>query len=522
MASARQFAWCNFNRLIGLCLAIVCLGCAPIRAPESPMKAEWPRPVLPALVQPAGPDAQPDELTTSAVNRGRDKAAEDSVAAPDFDRQRFDLVAEGVAAGDVFAGLAKHASLSLAVHLPLPQPVWLSLSQRPLVELLDAVAAQCACRYELVANRIDVFADEPFLKSYPLDYLNIERRFESDLSVDTGVGNLDNAGSAQGDASSAALNTRLVSQPWETVVQGLALILELPVEEAHRVIGIHPGAGLVTVRATQARHADISRYLKRVVSRLQRQVLIEASVIEISLDERHAAGVDWQQLANAGGVGWVQQLGDLATTGGAVLQFSESTAAHTTTATVRLLQHFGDVRVVSAPRIVALNNQPSVLKVVDNAVYFSMNVEREVIDESGRDRQTVETAIHTVPIGLVLHVTPQISERGEVLMNIRPSISRVVRYASDPNPTLAEAGVQNDIPEIQTRELDTTLRVRSGHTVALGGLRQLSDGTHRETVPGLDRLPLIGNLFRSRGLERRQVELLILLTPHVLPSDGVL
>jgi len=127
-----------------------------------------------------------------------------------------------------------------------------------------------------------------------------------------------------------------------------------------------------------------------------------------------------------------------------------------------------------------------------------------------------------VPIGLVLHVTPQISERGEVLMNIRPSISRVVRYASDPNPTLAEAGVQNDIPEIQTRELDTTLRVRSGHTVALGGLRQLSDGTHRETVPGLDRLPLIGNLFRSRGVERRQVELLILLTPHVLPSDGVL
>lgn len=526
MARAGHLIRHAFTRAVWLAVLVVSVGCAPIRVPQAPSSGEWPRPVLPPLVQPTDPVFDGFDTAVPGAALADGVLGFDPALPSDLDLQRFDLVSEGVAAGDVFSGLAEHAGLSLAVHVPLAKPVWLKLSQRPLAELLDAVAAQCGCRYELVANRLDVFADAPFLRSYNLDYLDIEREFESALSVDNQVENFNDGGGVAQGASSMTLRTHLSSQPWASLLQGLSLILNQPVDLLHSAVGVHTGAGLITVRATHAEHTDIRRYLTRVVSRLQRQVLIEASVIEISLDERHAAGVDWQQLANAGGVGWVQQLSegvdDVGSAGGAVLQFTESTGSHTTTAAVRLLQQFGDVRVVSSPRIVALNNQPSILKVVDNAVYFSLEVERLVNDESGSEKQNVSTAIHTVPIGLVMQVTPQISERGEVLMNIRPSISRIVRFATDPNPALASAGVRNEIPEVQTRELDTTLRVRSGHTVALGGLRQLTDGTYRDAVPGLERLPVVGHLFRSRDAERRQVELLILLTPRVLPSDGAL
>ncbi len=506
--------------LIALCALVLCVACAPLRAPQTPASIEWPRPILPALnhsdstppIYTTAPDPDPDRLMQELVG-------------VDVTRDRFDVLAEGVAAGDVFAGLAEHASLSLAVHLPLTNPVWLHLKDRPLRELLDAVAGQCGCRYRLLADRLDILPDEPYLDSYSVDYLNIRREFHTDLRVDTRVGNLATSSAAvQGDASSTALAAQSIADPWQTVLQGLALILGISLEQLPDVVGANREAGLVTVRATQSKHTEVERYLTRVVARLHRQVLIEASVIEVALDERHVTGIDWQQIATAGGIGWVQQLGgglvDPPSGSGAVLQFADNTSTHTTAATVKLLQQFGDVRVVSSPRIVALNNQPSVLKVVDNAVYFSLNVDSVVNGDLGVDRQSVETAIHTVPIGLVLHVTPQISEHGDVLMNIRPSVTRVVRYARDPNPSLALAGVQNDIPEVQTREIETTLRVKSGYTVALGGLRQLSDGNLRDEVPGLAKLPFIGSAFRSRDVERRQVELLILLTPRVLSASG--
>ena len=157
---------------------------------------------------------------------------------------------------------------------------------------------------------------------------------------------------------------------------------------------------------------------------------------------------------------------------------------------------------------------------MDNVVYFSLDATRDRDTELAIDRLSVETAIHTVPVGLVMQVTPQISARGEVIMNIRPTLSRVINYAADPSPELSESGLQNLIPEIQVREIDTTLRIQSGRTVALGGLRQLRDGARRDGVPGLDQLPILGSLFSARNSRRRQVELLILLTPRVIPASG--
>lgn len=498
-------------------------GCTVVRAPDTIVTPDWSRPVLPALIQPE--DYHRSDLGDRAPAPREPGLVEPSILARPVALRRFDLVAEGVACGDVFSELAQHASMSLSVQVPLEKRVWLTLAKRPLDELLSLVARQCACRAHAVRDRIEILPDTPYLHSYSLDYLNIQRGFDTVMNVDTRVGAPGDDATSGAASSSARLETSLVSDPWGNLMQAIKMIVESIEQSEAALVTAQREAGLITVSARQTTHRAVQDYLDKVVSRLQRQVLIEASVIEVALDERHASGVDWLRMAELDGLSWVQSLGSRISAGdaagGAVLQFTSKNGSHSTTAAVKLLQQFGDVRVVSSPRIVALNNQPSVLKVVDNTVYFSLDIDRELDRDSGVESQSVKTTIHTVPVGLIMHVTPQISASGAVSMNIRPSISRIVRYALDPNPSLADAGVRNEVPEIQVRELETTLRVKSGSTVALGGLRQLTDGSNRDAVPGLERLPLLGNLFRSRDASKQQVELLILLTPHVLPVEGM-
>lgn len=493
--------------------------CANTRDPEPPFSADWRNPVLPALVQ---PDRYPVPAPASTE---ADTLVDTAVLAEDIALNRFDLVAEGVPCGAVFNELAEHASVSLAVHVPLKAAVWMRAQQRPLDELLESLASQCGCRTELHANRLDILPDRAFLRHYRVDYLNATRSFETAYTVDLHVGTPSREAVASRASSASSLQTAVSSQPWDAVVDGITALVDAAGDAESRVVNVNREAGLVSVLARQSHHTDVKRYLDHIVSRMQRQVLIEASVIEIALDERHALGVDWQQLAQPDGWSWVQHLGSRievgAESGGAVLQFNSTDTRHSVAAAVKVLQQFGDVRVVSTPRLIALNNQPSVLKVVNNTVYFSLDVDREVNGETGLERQSVRSTIHTVPVGLMMHVTPQIDSGGVVSLNVRPSVSRIIRYARDPNPTLAAVGVRNDIPEIQVREIDTSLRVRSGQTVALGGLRQLTDGSHRGAVPGLERLPLVGRLFTARDSARHQVELLILLTPHVLPLEDV-
>jgi len=123
-----------------------------------------------------------------------------------------------------------------------------------------------------------------------------------------------------------------------------------------------------------------------------------------------------------------------------------------------------------------------------------------------------------VPVGLVMNVTPYIDEADEVMLNVRPTLSRILGFVDDPNPELALAAVRNSVPEIQVREMESMLRVKSGEMAIIGGLMQdIKDGSDR-SLPGIARLPVIGALFRQRRKSRQQSELLIVLKPTVLPA----
>jgi general secretion pathway protein D len=155
---------------------------------------------------------------------------------------------------------------------------------------------------------------------------------------------------------------------------------------------------------------------------------------------------------------------------------------------------------------------------VDNEVYFTISATPGIAATatSPAIEPTYQTSVNTVPIGFLMSVTPQISASGEVILNLRPTISRISGYALDPNPVLAANNLSNPIPIIQTREMESLMRVRSGDIAILGGLMQDAHNDRRDEVPGLNRVPAVGELFRFRDRLNRKSELVVFLRPTVL------
>lgn len=303
------------------------------------------------------------------------------------------------------------------------------------------------------------------------------------------------------------------------------------VREAASIIA-NPETGNISVRATQSQHAKVREFLDRVLNSARRQVLIEATIVEVDLSNRYQQGIDWSILqtggANAGSGISFKPAGSSSgmQTGGVVSsiaslgfkQFRLGNGDTDLSAMLSLLESFGTLRVLSSPKISVLNNQASVLKVVDNKVYFSITVTPGTAATAtvAATSPTYSTNINTVPIGFLMSVVPQISESSEVTLNLRPTISRITGYAIDPNPVLAQNNLVNRIPEVQTREMESVLRVRSGDIAILGGLMQDTRDNNSDEVPGLNRLPGLGDLFKYRNDSSRKSELVIFLRPTVL------
>jgi general secretion pathway protein D len=183
--------------------------------------------------------------------------------------------------------------------------------------------------------------------------------------------------------------------------------------------------------------------------------------------------------------------------------------------TLKALETFGDVKVLSSPKVMAINNQSALLKVVDNEVYFTTDVETVPGSVNQNALVTVDTEINTVPVGFVMSVTPFIDQNDVVTLNVRPTISRIIDFVADPNPELARAGVVSEIPVIQVREIESVLKIENGDTAVIGGLMQDQIDKSTVGVPLLSSIPLVGGLFRYQDDSYVKSELVIFIRPVV-------
>ncbi|MFT4726147.1 MAG: MSHA type pilus biogenesis protein MshL [Granulosicoccus sp.] len=432
--------------------------------------------------------------------------------------------------------LAAESDHQLKIVGQLTGRATIKLVQATLPQILEQLSSQSDFSWEIKASNLHIWSGVGYRASYSVDYLNIHRTTHSSVGLATQVGTV-NADESSGYsiANSSQTNIQNTSEHsfWASLETDLELLVSpMPASaltKTFRKYSINREAGLLNVNAKPAVHRAVQQYLSKLHDSIHRQVLIEATVVEVALSDRFEAGIDWQLLANGlTGLNAAQVLvGAPVVSAETVNRFAspaglvslvQQSGIGDITATLSLLESFGNVKILSRPRIIALNNQSSVLKVVDNRVYFTTKVERSQ-SESVNDIIT-ETEIHTVPVGLVMNVTPQISADGAVMLNVRPTLSRILGFVNDPNPELALANVQNGVPEIQVREMETMLRVQSGQVAVIGGLMQETSEKDNVRLPGLGRIPFFKHLFSHQVATSRQTELLIVLRPTLVPLNG--
>ncbi|MCC7413892.1 MAG: pilus (MSHA type) biogenesis protein MshL [Gammaproteobacteria bacterium] len=457
--------------------------------------------------------------------------------------ETFTVVVNDVPVRELLFALARDAKLNVDVHPNIAGNVTLNAVDQTLTQILDRLARQVDLRYEVNQGTLVIGPDLPYYRAYKIDFVNMSRDTKKTVSVATQIQTGGQAGVSTGGGSSgggAGNNNSTTSiesisnnRFWETLYYNVMAILgheaqgggggEARLPSSTYVIP-NAESGVLTVFATHRQHAEVQAFVDKVMASAQRQVLIEATIVEVILNDRYRAGIDWSRLASSAGFTLQQALLPGTELGGSqqffLLNYADrQTDGGALDVSVKALSEFGDTQVLSSPKLMVLNNQTALLKVVNNEVYFTIDV--ETTSTQGVVNTTFDTTPHTVPVGFVMSVTPGIYENDSVMLNVRPTISRIDRFVNDPNPELARAEVTSPIPVIQTREIESLLKVVSGQIAVLGGLMQDDFQVSTQGIPFLAKVPGLGELFKNRDNDFTKSELVVFLKPTVIRNASL-
>jgi general secretion pathway protein D len=464
--------------------------------------------------------------------------------------ETYTVVVTNVRAQELLFALARDARLNVDIHPGITGVVTLNAIDQTLPQLLSRIARQIDIRYEIDGPNLIVLRDTPFLRTYRIEYVSASRnvRMQSTSSTQfavatsgAGSGGAGPAGQATGSTASVEVVSN--SQLWDAILQNVRDLLretERPSPAAVPSPPAQPGesrepasvignreSGLLVVRANSRQHEKVQEFLDQVLASVKRQVLIEATVAEVQLNNEYQRGIDWSIIRK--GTSGISLLGNRAGTPAGVdtNAFIIDAAAPSINflATIRLLESFGEVRVLSSPKLSVLNNQTALLRVTRDIVYFTITPSSTPITVAGGSGNlTVQQAFTTTPNiaaeGFMMSVLPQISDTDAVLLNVRPTIRRRVAFAVDPNPALAPA-TPNLIPIFETRELDSILRMQSGQIAVLGGLMQDSMTSVDDQIPGVRQVPGLGQLFAQRKDTSQKSELVIFLRASIVRDASI-
>jgi len=455
--------------------------------------------------------------------------------------ETYTVVVNDVPVKELLFALARDASINVDIHPDVSGLATLNAVDQSLPQILNRVARQLDLRYESDGNNISIRPDTPFVRIYRVDYVNLTREVSTSSSVSTQIASTSSDASTGGGGGGGNDSTTTVTSSseypfWDTLVENLRNLVSgsgtFEGLDAEETVIANPSNGVIMVRATGRQHEEVQHYLDEVRASSRRQVLIEATIVEVQLSDGYQAGIDWSTLASGAALTAQQALTGPAAAVNLVDPpfFKLNYTSGDISGSVSLLKQFGDTRVLSSPKIMALNNQTALLKVVENVVYFE--VDAQVIQGTVGVPSTTSatTTARSVSVGVVMSVTPQISDIDEVTLTVRPTISRVVDFVQDPNPSLTTTDpatgliastITNEIPEIAVREMESVLRIGSGQLAVLGGL--MSDDVRKESdaVPWLSNSETFGDLFTSRNNQFVKTELVIFLRPWVIQTPDV-
>jgi MSHA biogenesis protein MshL len=490
--------------LIGVSLAQA--GCGPSSQPPRLIAAP------PALAAPSAPRLAPEPLPELIVTEIEGKREPERL---------YSLSLRDAEFREVLMALAKQTNFNFVVDPKLKRTVTVDLRNVTFTQVLDTLADLADVNYTVKQNIIRVFEPVPETRIFALQYVNLKRTGSTATSAQIGTssgvsgsvvaGTTTPTGVATGQTT---LTTTTETDLWREIEAGVAKMLT---SAGKMVVDRQGGNILVT---------DLPKNLERIASLLetiegsvQRQVLIEARIVEVTLTGEYRFGLDWSAIAKAGALRGASTIAPTRIIGQKLAAPSRGEFQFGVTSTdfasvLSVLNKQGEINVLSGPKLATLNNQTALIRSATDEVFF----ERRVIETfvNGTPRVTTEVTPRTVTVGVVLAVTPQVGGNGDVVLHIRPTVTERTGVAE-----FREGQTVFTAPILDVREADVVVRAREGQIVVIGGLMQEKRTDDENKVPLLGDMPGVGRLFRSTTQERRKTELVVLLSPTVLVGKKV-
>lgn len=493
--------------LLGASLA----GC--VNAPDGSL----PKAALDEALQ-ARPDAVPAAVEQELLGARRAPA----LPATRDGLRRFDVTASEAEARSFFAALGNQHGVSIAVHPEVSGTITLNLRQATLPEILEAISGLYGYGIERRSGVYQVFPNGVRTRTFNVNYLMLSRAGQSQTAI-SGSSLSAGGDNGSGDGSSTRINTESTNDFWSDLESALGRLVG---GEQGRVVVTNPQAGLVTVRAAPDELALVEDFLARAERQLKRQVILEARIIEVELNDGYEQGIEWNNLSarsrsdgsgqNATGnsfpfPGFLNPMSNLLG-GGAVFTYTDGNFD----AVVNLLQTQGEVNTLSNPRVTTSNNQKAVIKVGTDE-YFVTDFSLTTTTNSATSEVTPDIELTPFFSGISLDVTPQIADDNRVLLHIHPSVTevtdstKVIEYGTN--------SVSLPLASSTIRESDTIVEARSGEMIIIGGLMQEKQSEMETAIPLISQIPVLGNLFKNRNLATRKSELVIILRPVVVTDN---
>jgi type II secretory pathway component GspD/PulD (secretin) len=397
-------------------------------------------------------------------------------------------VTDQVPLKDVLIEFGRMVKIDVDIDPAISGGIILNAKNRPLKEVIDRIATLGNLRYSYNNGVLRFENDNPYTKNYFVDYLaggNVWTDVEANLTAILGSSNSSST-KAESDGSSFTPNK---------------------------------SAGIIAVYATDKQHQKVAQYLADVDKYASAQVLIEAKVIEVNLTKEYSAGIDWTKASTL-----LSTSSNSLTSGGAKLVITTGELA----ASIAALEKFGTTKTISSPRISAINNQKATLNFTDKLVYFKVEQTQSNTSSTGSATSLVATTITSTKleesVGVILEIVPSINlKTGEITMSVKPKLSVLNSWVSDPaSPQDLKdadgARYVNQVPIIQSREIETSAKVQSGNILVIGGLMKDQSTSSDSGLPILGRIPILGWLFKSMSRSSDVTETVIFIKATIINS----
>ncbi|MBE8735603.1 pilus (MSHA type) biogenesis protein MshL [Aeromonas veronii] len=531
------------HRLCLITVAMMAAGCTTYQHPEPTQAKDALKQAMNEQQKQAAPlTALPKSVQSELLQLNRPQMP---VGMPE---KRLRIAAHDVEAVEFFGSLFKGSRYSVAVHPGVAGLVSVELKDVTLPEVLAVVGDMYGFDVQRKGNVFHIYPAGLRTETIPVNYLMMSRRGLSRTSVSTGgvtandsnnssdssfdsASNNNSTNNSSGNNSNGnssngtRIETDTNSDYWTDLRDSLQTLIGTG---DGRAVITSPQAGLVTIRAYPKELKAVREFLNQSDSHLKRQVVLEARIIEVALNEGYEQGVDWSGLsASWDGNKGITGGGSLANTqlpttpnqifsalgGGAGFKVSDGNF----NVAVNLLKTQGDVNTLSSPRVTATNNQKAVIKVGTDE-YFVTNASTTTVSTTSGDRTTPNVELTPFFSGISLDVTPQIDEEGKVLLHIHPSVIDTEEQTKTIKVTDSDTLVL-PLAKSSIRESDTVVQANNGDIIVIGGLMKTDKQELVSKVPLLGDIPWVGEAFTNRRESTKKVELVIMLKPTVVEKD---